>query len=178
MRDKVWSYGCVGGEDDWRLIDHPVEFEEGCDCDVNIKAAGYEPFDAFGVEWFSSMTSPVSFEVWSRPRCEPRDYLVVWTTPHSLCVEIIARDLPSLLKLYQLLTPLASQRVSSLLFESLNGFLEKAFHAWHGHHLDLNCRQCDREASDRAAERRRERARSKVLTQQKESEDGEEEDGR
>lgn len=145
----------MSGVDDWCLVEHPVAYADDVDCEKSVEAAGYERFDAFGSDYLGSMSA--AFEVWARPRCEPYDFLVVWTTAESICPEVVARDLPSLLKLLQLLASLASQRDSSMFFGAMDECLRKAFHAWHGHRVDLACRQCDRAEHERGERRRHER---------------------
>lgn len=146
--NKIWSYECASGEGAWRLVDDPVVYEDGVDVEDAIRAAGFEPFDGFGADFFGASMS--IFEVWSRSEGRLHaDYLVVWSPNGDRWEEFRAADLPSLLSLYQLLTPIASQRSSQELGELLSKVLSRAFEAWHGHQLNQVCCECDFDEHER-----------------------------
>lgn len=161
LNEKIWSYRCVSPGASWRRIDSPVVYEDGVGVEDAIKAAGFEPFDGFGEDFLGASTS--IFGVWSRSEGRPHaDYLVVWSPNGDRWEEFHVEDLPSLLSLYQLLTPIASQRSSQEVGELLGKVLNRAFEAWHGHQLDQVCRECDVDEHQnrlRMREHRRERER-------------------
>ena len=156
--EQIWRYSIVGGGDTpWSLVDHPVTFIEGADCDKEIEASGFSKFDRFGGEDGFDMV-----EVWQRdPGHGDRVFLVVWSTAEGVCPELLASDLPSLLGLLKLLASVSSSRD---ILEKLTHFemvLGKAFHAWHGHSVYEMCSECDRDGYAALQESRRRRRAEK-----------------